>query len=91
MSRYPRTSILDGIDTATLQLRLADMQRAYLDLTSGNKIEVASYAQGDGTRSVTYTRANLATLTQNIIALQTQIDCLNGQSINRRQPLRPMF
>lgn len=91
MSGFQRTSILDGIDVSELRTRLASMQQAYLDLTSGAKVEAASYAQGDGSRSVTYSRANLSSLTQAIISIQTQIDRLSGQSINRRKPLRPMF
>lgn len=88
---YRRTSILDGIDVGVLQTRLSAMQQAYMDLMSGGKVEVAAYAQGDGSRSVTYTRANIADLTQAILALQTQIDRLTGQCINRRAPLRPFF
>jgi len=86
-----RTSILDGIDISTLQLRLKNMQEAYLDLTTGGKLEVASYGQGDGSKSVTYTRANIAALTQAIISVQTQIDRLTGQCVNRRAPMRPFF
>lgn len=87
-----RTSILDGVSVQALQARLSDMQAAYLDLTTGAKIEVASYTQGDGTKSVTYTRANIGALTQSIIALQSQIDRLTGVAIqNRRAPLRPYF
>ena len=86
-----RTSILDGVDVATLQTRLAGLQQAYLDLSSGAKGESYSYTQGDGSKSVTYTRANLAQLTQAIIALQTQIDRLSGICRNRRPPLRAFF
>lgn len=88
---YQRTSILDGVDITTLQARLASLQQAYLDLTSGGKLETAAYAQGDGTRSVTYTRANIAQLTQTILTVQKQIDLLNGVCVNRRPPLLPIF
>ena len=91
MGLYRRTSILDGINVGALQTRLASMQQAYLDLMSGGKIEVASYAQGDGNKSVTYTRANIADLTQAILAVQSQIDQLTGQCVNRRAPLTPRF
>ena len=87
-----RTSILDGIPLATLQARLATMQQAYLDLMSGAKIEVAGYAQGEGSKNVTYTRANIADLTQAILGVQTQIDVVTGvPRTNRRQPLTPLF
>ena len=86
-----RTSILDGLDLTTLYARLTQMQQAYLDLESGNRVEVASYTQGDGSKAVTYTRANIADLTQAILTLQTQIDRLSGVRINRRAPMRPIF
>lgn len=85
-----RPSILDGIDVATLQTRLAAMQQAYLDLTSGAKVEVASYAQADGSRTVTYTRANLGDLVAAITTVQTQVDLLTGQRSARRAPMRPI-
>jgi len=86
-----RTSILDGIDVAVLQGRLASLQQAYFDLTVGGKLQAAAYAQSDGSKSVTYTQANLEHLTQAILLVQTQIDSLTGQRINRRAPLRPYF
>lgn len=88
---YRRTSILDGIDVGVLQSRLAALQQAYLDLMAGSKVVTASYTQGDGARAVTYTQANIADLTQTILAVQTQIDRLTGQCINRRAPMRPLF
>jgi hypothetical protein len=86
-----RPSILDGIDVATLQQRLAAMQQAYLDLVSGGKLEVASYSQADGSRTVTYTRANLGDLVAAITAVQTQIDILSGLRSARRAPMRPIY
>lgn len=86
-----RTSILDGINVATLQTRLAALQQAYFDLTEGGKTQTAAYTQGDGSKSVTYTAANIGDLTQAILVLQTQIDRLQGVCINRRAPLRPVF
>ena len=86
-----RTSILDGIDSTALQTRLAAMQQAYLDLISGGKVHVASYSQGDGGKSVTYTMANIGDLTAAILTVQTQIDLANGVRVNRRRPLRPYF
>jgi hypothetical protein len=88
---FRRTSILDGISLEVLQARLSVLQQAYLDLMAGGKIVTASYTQGDGARSVTYSQANIGDLTQAILAVQTQIDGLTGQRINRRAPLRPYF
>lgn len=86
-----RTSILDGIDVNALRLRLAAMQQDYLDLLSGHKVESASYAQSDGSRAITYSKANIGDLTQAILTVQTQIDRATGQFKGRRAPLRPFF
>jgi virulence-associated protein VapD len=86
-----RPSILDGIDVTVLQQRLQSMQLAYLDITSGAKVEVVSYSQADGSRTVTYSKANIAELTAAIIAVQSQIDRLSGQCVGRRAPMRPYF
>jgi hypothetical protein len=86
-----RTSILDGVDVGILQSRLASLQQAYLDLSSGARGETYSYTQGEGAKSVTYTRANLGDLTQAILLVQTQIDRVNGVRNHRRAPLRPYF
>ena len=86
-----RTSILDGISVEVLQSRLAALQQAYLDLTSGGKVQSASYTQGDGAKSVTYTVANIGDLTAAILALQNQIDNLNGTRVNRRKPMTPVW
>lgn len=86
-----RTSIFDGLSVDLLQARLTALQTALLDLQAGVKVVTASYTQGDGAKQVTYTQANIADLTQTILALQTQIDRLNGACINRRAPMRPFF
>lgn len=87
-----RTSIFDGIDVTTLRLRLAQMQMDYLDLMAGRKVESASYAQGDGNRAVTYTKANLGDLTQAILTVQAAIDAASGLCPQgRRAPVVPYF
>lgn len=74
MGRYdPSRSLLAGMDTSVLQQRLQQMQADYLDVASGRKLESASYAQGDGSKSVTYTRANLGQLAMAIRQLQAQL------------------
>jgi hypothetical protein len=86
-----RTSILDGVSVTQLQARLAQMQQAYLDLSSGARGESYSYTQGEGAKSVTYTRTNVADLVQAILGVQRQIDMLTGLRVNRRRPVRPFF
>jgi hypothetical protein len=83
----PTTSILAGMDTAVLQARLQQMQLDYLDLSSGRKVETASYSMGDGQKSVTYTKANLADLAQAIRLLQSQL----GIVCRGRRAFRPVF
>lgn len=87
MSFDPTTSLLAGMDTSVLQAQLAKLQQAYLDLSSGNKGESYSYTQGDGPRSVTYTRGNLADLVQAIRLLQAQL----GIIPHARRALRVRF
>lgn len=74
MSSYnPSTSIFAGMSTAALQTALANAQQAYIDLSSGAKVVTANYAQGDGSKSVTYTQANIADLVALIKQLQAQL------------------
>lgn len=73
MTFDPSRSLLAGRPTATLQADLAKAQQAYVDLLSGAKGEAFSYTQGDGARSVTYTKANIADLAALIQLLQAQL------------------
>ncbi len=79
----PSTSILAGRSTAQLQTDLANAQQAYVDLSSGAKGETYSYTQGDGAKSITYTRANLGQLVALIRQLQAQLGIVTC-------PRRPM-
>ena len=83
----PGSGLLAGMPRDQLQKSLEGAQRAYLELTTGAKVESASYTQGDGTRSVTYTRTNLAQLANVIQMLQQQL----GIVARPRRPLRPVF
>lgn len=83
----PATSLLAGRPTAQLQQDLQNAQQAYIDLSTGAKGESYSYTQGDGTKSVTYTRANLPQLAALIQLLQQQL----GVVCRTRQPMRPIF
>ena len=71
---------LIGVDPATLRLWLSQAQQAYQDLLMGNKPEAVAYTQGDGSRSVTYTRANMGALQQRIRELTAAL----GLSAGRR-------
>lgn len=73
MAYNPARGILAGMQTSALRTALANAQQAYLDLTTGAKGESYSYSQGDGARTVTYTKANIADLTALIQTLQAQL------------------
>ena len=81
----PRTNNFTGIPQATLQQWLAAAQQALHDLSTGAKGESYSYTQGDGSKSVTYTRANVEQLQAHIN------DLMYALGMRRRRPLRPVF
>lgn len=63
-------SVFSGMSRDALQAALSQAQAAYIALSTGTKGESFSYTQGDGAKSVTYTRANLGQLTALIGQLQ---------------------
>lgn len=83
----PNRSLFAGMSRDQLQAALHSAQQAYLALSSGSQIASVSYAQGDGSRSVSYRSANLADLTQLIRQLQAQL----GLPGSRRSALRLVF
>jgi hypothetical protein len=83
----PQTSLLAGRSVQQLQADLAKAQQAYIDLTAGDKGVAFSYAQGDGSKGVTYTAANLPALQALIRQLQQQL----GIVPQARRPARFRF
>ncbi|MDB5822182.1 MAG: hypothetical protein JWR21_886 [Herminiimonas sp.] len=83
------TSIFDGLPLVVLKQRLTDLQMTLFDLSTGSKGESYSYSQGDGARSVTNTKAKIEETTQTILAVQKQIDRLEGRRVNRVGPMWP--
>jgi hypothetical protein len=88
MGCSPISAQFYGVPTQTLQTWLTNAQQALQDLTTGGKLEVAAYTQGDGSKSVTYTRANLGELQERINALA---QALSGGQVGRRRPVRPLY
>lgn len=77
---------LIGVSDDTLRAWLSGCQQAIQDLTVGGKVQTAAYTQGDGSKSVTYTAADL-------VALRARAQML-AQALGlvaRRRPLRPYF
>ena len=81
------TSLLAGRSTAQMQLDLAAAQQAYIDLSTGAKGDSFSYTQGDGSKSVTFTRANISELAALIRMLQQQLGVIR----QARRPARFRF
>ena len=77
-------AITDGMSTADMQSRLAALQAAYFDLSSGTKVVTASYAQGDGTKSVTYQQTDLAQIMRSIEMLQKALGIISHYHRARR-------
>jgi hypothetical protein len=68
----PRTIPPPGLPSATIAANLANAQAALDALLSGARIATVSYAEGAGSRSVTYTRAQIGVLKAYIEDLQTR-------------------
>ncbi|VVE55524.1 phage head-tail adapter protein [Pandoraea communis] len=77
-------AITDGMSTPEMQSRLAALQAAYFDLSSGSKIVTATYNQGDGTKSVTYQQADLTAIYRSILMLQKALGIINHYPHARR-------
>lgn len=73
----PATSILAGMDEGVLRTRLAQLQDIYLKLLSGGQGKSFTYTQGDGTKSVTYTEANIGDLMMAIRQIQAQLGIID--------------
>ena len=85
------TSIWDSIDVVTLQARVNAMLLALADLESGAKAVSVSYAQGEGSRSVTYAAADSNRLRGTIREMQASIAARTGIGGARRMPITPYF
>lgn len=81
----PRLNNLSGVPKATLEQWLRESQQALHDLSTGAKGESFSYTQGDGAKSVTYTRTDIGALQAHINAL------LYALGMRRRRAIRPVF
>lgn len=73
----------EGWTRDALLAALRSAQQAEMDLVMGNKGEAFAYTQGDGQKSVTYTRADLGNLQQLIQKLKYALGMCGG----RRRPI----
>lgn len=83
----PNTSIFAGMPRCDLERALREAQRAYMELSTGERVQTAAYTQGDGTKSVTYTPAQLPNLTALIRELQAQLGIVR----RARRAMRPVY
>lgn len=86
-SGYVTPTWLIGVPQATLAQWFASLQSAMFQLSSGARVAVASYGQGDGSRSVTFSSLDVG-------MLQTKLDELAralGYPVASRRPFKPYF
>lgn len=77
-------TVFDGLPREQLQSQLTALQNAALALVSGQSVITATYMQGDGNKSVTFKRADLATINATILQLQQIL----GLRTRARRPVR---
>lgn len=80
------TSLLDGMTPAELRAALATAQKALIDLTVGAKPVSVAYTQGNGSRAVTYAKADIPQINALIASIQAQLGISSG-----RRPMRFRF
>lgn len=80
------TGAFAGVPIPTLQLWLLEAQTALQRLLMGGQAVTLSYAQGDGSRSVTYTAGTQVNLRMYIASLQVALGMPNP-----RRSLRPLY
>jgi hypothetical protein len=89
MSNYdPLDSPLSAMPLATVQQWLTAALTAEQQLSIGGNIVTASYSQGDGSRSVTYSQGDLFRLRMRIAELSA---FLGVGRAGRRGPMRVLF
>lgn len=78
-----------GRSTQDLQAELVASQKALGELKRGAKLVTASYDQGSGAKSVTYTQAQLGVLQAYVEQLAGIV--YPGQGYGRRRPSRMLY
>ena len=80
---------LIGVPAGTLQVWLGQAQQALQSLATGQQVSTVMYSQGEGSRSVTYRRTDIASLNAWIMQLQLALN--PGTRQFRRRPLSLRF
>lgn len=88
MSCYDETlPLLQGLTTEQLQALFEQIRQAIINLQLGRREVTVSYAQGDGSKSVTYSGADLAGLN----LLLRYVGNALGMPMRRRRAIGVMF
>jgi hypothetical protein len=83
---------LAGVPLATLQTWQSQLQQAALNVALGANPISLSYAQGDGSRSVTRNITSMAQVVTTLQLVNAAIAKLGGEgNIRQRMPIRPYF
>lgn len=69
--------VYDGRTTAELQACLAALLSAYDQLVAGKSVATGTYAQGDGTKSVTFRQTDRVGLQADILLLQKKLGIIH--------------
>jgi hypothetical protein len=80
-------SIFAGMSRDVLTTWLTNAQLALLQFQTGQLGESFTYTQGDGSKSVVYTRANIG----NLVALIGQLQQATGVTCRTRRPINVLF
>lgn len=84
MATVPTSGVFAGMAVPALQAALTSAQAALINLETGGLVATVSYAQGEGNRSVTYTRADSGRLRQLIADLQAALGIRSRRAIGVR-------
>jgi len=82
-------SSLYGMTDVQLQAALAAAQAAYVQLRTGTNVVSIAYAQGDGSRTVTYQQTDMTSLRMWISELLAALN--PGVIVGRRRRMVPLF
>lgn len=69
--------VYDGRSNADLQARLTALLSAYDQLVAGQSVATGTYAQGDGTKSVTFRQTDRVGLQADILVLQKKLGIIH--------------
>lgn len=78
------TGVLAGMSQEQLKVALNEAQAAYIELLSGRRGVSFSYAQGDGTRTVTYSQTSTADLLALIQTIQRALGMRTRRALSFR-------